>query len=581
MNLALIKQKKVYIPLIIVVGIGLVSIRSYRKSHAPPEYETMKVSRAALEQTVEATGKIQSVDDLSLRFEIPGTLTSVKVKPNTKVKKGTVLANLRLSELNASVAQASANLRQKLAGASEQDRAYYAAAVDAGLAALEQAKVDAVTGVKVAEGNVETAKNNLQLAVGGDNSQIITTAYENAIAAIKTAVVKLDDALVQADAILGVDNVSSNDSFEISLSPSNPTLILQAKMAYEKTKSEVTRVRTQVTTITNPSNHSEIESALTTTDSALSLSVEMLSSVSAVLQNTQPSGSLSASELSTKQTTITTARAASAAQYTTIIGEKQDIVAAKNSYSNYTLAYAKAEQDLDTARATADSNVKLKEAAYNQAVANHQTRILPPREVDVAYYRATLSQAVAARDKAIIRAPIDGIVTKVNKKIGELVSSGDVMIEMLSPRFEVKVDIPETDVSKLQMGDEATVTLDAFGEETKFVGTILVIEPGSTEIQDVVYYKVTVGLADTDKPIKSGMTANVSIKTDSRENALFVPSRAIRTRDDGTKYVRVFVREKERDLETTVKVGLRADGAKVEILEGLEEGQEVIVGTKT
>lgn len=578
MNFAVIKQKKVYIPLIIIVLVAFFGIRSYRKSHAPVAYETIKVARANLEQTVEATGKIESVDDLSLRFEIPGTLTSVKVKPNTKVKKGALLANLRLSELNAAVAQASANLKQKLAGATDQDRAYYQAAVVAAEASLEQAKIDAVTSVKIAEGDVATAKNNLQLAEGGENSQIVTTAYENALAAMRSAIVKLDDGLVQADAILGVDNTSGNDSFEIYLAPSNPALILQAKNAYARTKIEIASTRSQVTAIIGPASHREIESALVTTENALTLSIELLSSVSSVLQFTQPAGSLTAADLSAKQTTVTTARANSATQYTTVIGERQDLTEAKNSYSNYTLAYQEALQDLETARATAESNVKLKESAYNQAQANYQTRVLPPREVDVAYYRATLWQAAAARDKAIIRAPIDGIVTKVNKKVGESVSTGDVMIEMLSPHFEVQVDIPETDVSKLQLGDEATITLDAFGEETKFAGTILIIEPGSTEIQDVVYYKVTVGLTDTDQPIKSGMTANVSIKTDTRENTLFVPSRAVRSREDGTKYVRVLEAGVER--ETVVKAGLRADGARVEILDGLTEGQEVIVGTK-
>ncbi len=579
MTLAVLKQKKVYIPAIIIVIVGLLWYRSYQKSHQPPSYDTIKTERGQLLQTVDATGKIESVNDLSLRFEMPGTLTNIAVQDNSVVKKGQLLANLRLSELNAAVAQASANLRQKLAGATDQDRQYYQAAMDSAKASWDQSKIDAENSVRTAEANVQTAKNNLQLAEGGENSQIVTKAYQDAVAAIQTSLVKLDDALVQADTILGVDNTSANDSFETYLSPSNPNKILQAKDAYSKTKNQTAQIHTLALTLTSMSPHATIESTLTACETGLSLSIQMLTSVSDVLQNTQAAGTLTTADLSAKQTTVSTARSANATQYTAVIQSEQALISAKNSYNNYSIAYQKAQQDLESARSNAVTSVTLKEAAYNQAFANYQTRILPPREVDVAYYRATLSQAAAARDKAIIRAPIDGIVTKVNKKVGESVSSVDVAIQMLSPHFEVKVDIPETDISKIHLGNTTTISLDAFGDETKFEGTILNIEPGSTEIQDVVYYKVTVALVDTDKPIKSGMTANISVLTDSRDNVIAVPTRAIRTRDDGTKYVRVLTGTTEK--EVTVKVGLRGDGAKTEILEGLDVGQEVIIGTKS
>ncbi|MEK7644311.1 MAG: HlyD family efflux transporter periplasmic adaptor subunit, partial [Patescibacteria group bacterium] len=178
--------------------------------------------------------------------------------------------------------------------------------------------------------------------------------------------------------------------------------------------------------------------------------------------------------------------------------------------------------------------------------------------------------------KAIIKAPIDGLVTKITAKRGEFISSAAPMVQMLSNHYEVKVDVPETDIPKIKIGDRAIITLDAFGDDLKFSGKVLTVELASTEIQDVVYYRVTVTVDPGAKEIKSGMTANVTLATDRRSNVLAVPIRAIKT-NDGKK---VQVLELGQPREVAVEVGLRADDGQVEILSGLQEGQEVIISVK-
>jgi multidrug efflux pump subunit AcrA (membrane-fusion protein) len=81
MKFAFIKKKKFYIPTIIIILLVIyISYGQYKKAHAPPVYETARVEQADLVQTVDATGKVEAVDDLALRFEIPGTLGTVAVK---------------------------------------------------------------------------------------------------------------------------------------------------------------------------------------------------------------------------------------------------------------------------------------------------------------------------------------------------------------------------------------------------------------------------------------------------------------------------------------------------------------------
>ena len=139
--------------------------------------------------------------------------------------------------------------------------------------------------------------------------------------------------------------------------------------------------------------------------------------------------------------------------------------------------------------------------------------------------------------------------------------------------LEIEVDVPEADITKVKVGNEAVITLDAYGDDIKFKGNVVFIDPAETVIQDVVYYKVKVSLVDNENyEIKPGMTANVDIVTAEKDNVLVIPGRAVKQND--TKYVEVL--EEGVPQRREVKVGLRGDGGLVEIISGLKEGEEVI-----
>lgn len=496
---------------------------SYRNKNKPTEYETTTVQKGALVQTVEATGKITSVNDVALRFEIPGILTNVYVKEGATVKKGTLLANVRLTELNASVAQAAANLNQKLAGITPEDRSYYEAAATAAEVSYQDAQVGTVQ------------------------------AYQNLVTTLQATLSKLDDALTQADNILGVDNVFANEDFKYSLSVQNPPLLGAARGQYSFAKKAIQDFKVAVNSLVGTSDQLAVEQVANRGEEALDAVNLLLQGVSDVLRASVPQGALTQTGLDAKKSIIEASRITINTQSNTLVTKRQAIVNAFGTEA-------------------------AKKAALDQARAQLQSKIATPREVDVASYRAALAQAVAAREKARIVAPADGVISKLGKKVGETVSSADVIVQLLSPHYEIEVDIPETDVPKISLNDTAEITLDAFGEENKFTGQVTAIEPGATTIQDVVYYKVTIALVDTEKPIKPGMTANISINTDARESALFVPQRTVRTKEDGSKFVKVL--ENGAEKEVAVTIGLRANDSKLEILSGLTENQTVIISVK-
>ncbi len=217
------------------------------------------------------------------------------------------------------------------------------------------------------------------------------------------------------------------------------------------------------------------------------------------------------------------------------------------------------------------------EAYLELQKANHELLIAPLRDVDLAYLRSVLDQAVLNRNKAIIYSPLEGVITKVNKKQGELISMAEPVFEILSPKYQVEVNIPETDIIKINVGDKADMKLDAI-ENITFLAEVTSINPASTSIQDVVYYKVILSILEEDSRVKPGMTADILIYTDKREDVLYILSRGILT-DKERKFVRV-LNEDGEIIEKDIEVGLSADDGKREILSGVLEGEEIVLKIK-
>jgi multidrug efflux pump subunit AcrA (membrane-fusion protein) len=309
MSLGFLKKKKVYIPLIIVVLIvGLVVYGQIKKANQPPSYDTAKVTQGSLAQTVDATGKLEAVDNLALRFEIPGVIGQINVKEGDVVKAGTVLASLRLTDLNASVAQASANLNQRLAGSTNEDKASAQAQVDSAKASHDQVQVDVQNQINTAQAALDTAKNNLTQTQGGDNSQVVTQAYDTALVTIQSTLSKLDDALTQADNILGIDNGLANTSIRPYLSSANPGLLSNANILYLQAKTDRDQARQLIQSLSKTSPQLDIDRGLAIAQKSLNSMSTLLGTTSDILAASPPVGTLTQATLDGLKSTIQVSR---------------------------------------------------------------------------------------------------------------------------------------------------------------------------------------------------------------------------------------------------------------------------------
>ena len=132
----------------------------------------------------------------------------------------------------------------------------------------------------------------------------------------------------------------------------------------------------------------------------------------------------------------------------------------------------------------------------------------------------------------------------------------------------------EVNFSLLKAGDEAIVTLDAYGPGVTFLARVVSIDPAETVRDGVSTYRTIIQFMEQDPRIRTGMTANVRITTEKRDNVLAVPQGVVVERD-GRKYVRV--REGEQTIEREITTGSVSSLGSVEVLSGLSEGDVIIL----
>ncbi len=259
---------------------------------------------------------------------------------------------------------------------------------------------------------------------------------------------------------------------------------------------------------------------------------------------------------------------------------KDDLEAERDATQD---ALAGAQYDLEVAQASynlevagiSQANV---ESAWAQVINSRvslETEPLQLEQLELSLSQAqlTLDSARRALEDTKLVAPMGGTVVTLELKAGERVGAGTAVVELNDlTTFVVEVNLDETDVAKVGVGQEAVVTLDAFpGEE--LAGEVTDIAPVADIQSGVVLYPVTVQLSPAGVPARVGMTADVGIVTASKADALIVPLRAIQS-EDGKSYVWRQSADGFEKAEVTLGVMTETD---VEIASGLSEGDVVSV----
>jgi multidrug efflux pump subunit AcrA (membrane-fusion protein) len=199
------------------------------------------------------------------------------------------------------------------------------------------------------------------------------------------------------------------------------------------------------------------------------------------------------------------------------------------------------------------------------------------RDIEVAQTSARVAGIQADIEARTLRAPFNGVVSKVEARKGEIASAGEVVATIISKdNYRVKVQVPEVDIVNLLPGLIAEITLDAYGKDVIFPAKVVSVDQSETKVDGVSVYEADILFDTTDPRILSGLSANVSILKSKKEAVLCVPARFI-DRDGSQEFVLVQNLVNETNDKTFVVTGLRGSDGCVEIITGLNEG-DVVVG---
>ncbi len=290
--------------------------------------------------------------------------------------------------------------------------------------------------------------------------------------------------------------------------------------------------------------------------------------------------------------------------------------------SNYELALKTYERNkkLFTDKVISTLEFEQAEASYKSAKASFEASkaSLAGGNFGIQVAQASLSQAKENLLKTTIIAPTSGIISELNVKKGERVlgtiqmSGTDMLTIADMSRIEVRVDVSETDISKVKIGDTTLIEAEAY-RNRKFKGIVSKIAVSSTKgltgqttgTDQVTNYTVHILILPSSYPdlitntvkskfpFKPGMSSSVEIETNKQINILSVPVNAVTTRDwndsiknknsqagNSNTSIRqvVFVyNEKTKTVSIRdVKTGLQ-DNKYIQITEGLKENEQIVV----
>lgn len=620
-----VKKLTVIFVVVLIIGGGAFGYEYFNRKKKPT-YDFIVAKKETLIQEVSVTGRVKSAESVDLAFEKNGKVAKVNAAVGNKVVASQILIELNNAELKAQLLQAKAGIDGALAQKNQ-----YQAALETQQAKLEEIKKGtrpeeikmAETKVVNTEKALINAQSNLEKTLKKANSELskaqqvktdaqtnltnitnkanteLANLYKDAKNILNGAFSMADDAVNTKTSEMFTGDTSDNP--QLNFSTYNPQNKSKAESARQSAGAMLKRLKEKINNLTT--DYPVLDAALENAEEYLSSIRDSLAVINEAVNDAR---GVAATTVSTYQTNISTGRTNINTALSNVIDQQTSIAVQKQTNTNnidaaqselnasqatLTLQEAtnqsnvsNAQTNLTTAQntqASAEDELALKKAGSTPEQITAQEALVKQARANISSQDAKIKEAEANYqnyqaqfEKTLIRSPIDGIITKFEAKVGEIVSANANIISLISiNQFEVDAFIPEADIAKVKIGDVAKTTLDAYGSDVVFETKVIKIEPAETMIEGVATYKTTLQFTQNNERIKSGMTANLDILTNKKENVIAIPGRAIIS-SNGNKVARLLQGKKLVDVNITT--GVRGSDGRVEILSGINEGDKVI-----
>ncbi len=495
---------------LVVIGIGYYAFAG----GSGAKEETYTVVKGPFEQRVSVSGTVVAGNEVDLGFSQSGRVSGVYVIEGQKVLKGTLIAEVDNADLYAAVASKRAALGRE----------------EARLAALERgARPEELA---VADASVHSAETTLVSA-----EQSLRDAMRDAYAK--------SDAAVHIYADQQFNNASSNSpTFNIAVANSNQRVLAEnTRLVLEA------QLRSWAGEPLLTASSSDLASYSASSKDRVQSVGLFLSAVSAALESAQPSSGVSQTVVDAYKATISTQRSTVALAQTALTTAENSLTAAKSA-----LAAAQSSRDLTRAGASIED-------------VNAQRAIVAAASADV-------GSALAQLGKSQVRAPFSGTISKLDAKVGKVVSPNESQVTLIGEGvFQIESYVPEINVGFLKKDDTAEVLLDAITDRT-YHAKVNTIDVGESVRDGVSTYRTTLVFSDADEKIRSGMTANVEILTEQKDAVISIPLGLVRF-ESGKKLVTI--KDGKKNVDREVVTGAISSLGQLEIYKGLSVGDILVV----
>ncbi len=528
------RNRYVYVIIAIVLISGFMVVRARKSADTTPIITTAAVDRGEVKATVSANGTLEPLTTVEVKSNVGGSIVKLAVDEGDTVKAGQLIARIDPTDSQT---------------------------------ALDEAQADLAADVSKAE------QARLQLAIQKEETSANIASSQHAL---ESARAKLIQAQEEANAQPALTAAS----------------IKQAKNSYAAALSNYKQTKTALV----PQKRSSVKASYDQAKASFETSEKNYNRQKALFEK----GYISKGAFDTAEETYNLAKA-SFDSAKSKLETVDDEIATDLSSAEAKMEQAKADLDSANAnqmqvkvkhQAVIAAQATLKQAEASLKIARANVREVPIRQGDIiqAGAQVTRSQASLVSAKTTlgyttILAPRNGVVTAKYVEEGSIVTAGRssslsagsgvsiVDIADVSRMF-AKVDVDETDIAQIEVGQDVELTVEAYPDEV-FTGKVTKIAPQSVEESNVTTIPVTVEVDLPDGRLKPGMNVTCDFITDFKNDVIRVPNEAVKEANNGNT---VTIIRDGKQIEQKVEVGL-VGSEYTEILKGLRKGQKIVTAT--
>jgi HlyD family secretion protein len=470
------------IAVVIIATGGYYGYKALFSSAGETRYVLSRAAAGNLQTTIVGSGQVSASNQIDLKAEASGNIVRVYAHTGQVMKAGQIIAQIDSRDASLSLQSAQLSLQK-----------------------LTQ-PVDANT-LTQAQNSLEDAK---QSAISAQVA--LAKSYEDGLTSVSGTFVDLPSIIAGMNDIFYTSSGFLSDSNISTLSNTAQAYRYNAGATFDSARNDYKQLQADYFAQQARANSTSTSESLIAQTYALSskLSEALKNSALAVEYIRNNGNTQTSSQATTALNSINGWISKNNADYNNLISAKTNIENAKSDILART-------RDV---KAKTESLVKTTQGAD---------------PLDVRSEELSLQQKQLEYDKYNIRAPFDGILAKLDIKVGD--STSNTIGTFITEQKVAEITLNEVDIANIQVGQPVMLTFDAVDGVTA-TGTVASVDLVGTVSQGVVSYTTQIAFNIDDARIKPGMSVSATIITKDKPNVLLVPVNAVKTKN-GQKYVEV------------------------------------------